>query len=215
MADEIQIGSLRIFTKRAGTVAEIVGLLQDVEAAYNRIFLFFSFVDFFADRERFFRWRDFWREWREFGFPPPFWALFVGFPQIEFLESILPEYKLEVKRIQIESPGFWEFLGALNPLQQIREYLNDRHKRRQDREYREQAERERLLLENELIRRQIWEKENSVFRERINVLREIGFSDDEIRRLIWVYVSQPLIALGKHQDAGLIENADLYSALLE
>jgi hypothetical protein len=208
MADEIQIGSLRIFTKRAGTVAEIVGFLQDVEAAYNRIFLFFSFVDFFADREGFFRWRYFWREWREFGFPPPFWAPFVGFPQIEFLESILPEYKLEVKRIQIESPGFWEFLGALNPLQQIREYLNDRHKRRQDREYREQAERERLLLENELIRRQIWEKENSVLRERISVLREIGFSDDEIRRLIWVYVSQPLIALGKHQDAGLIENAD-------
>jgi hypothetical protein len=207
MADEIQIGSLRIFTKRAGTVAEIVGLLQDVEAAYNRIFLFFSFVDFFGDEERFFRWRH-WREWRELRLPPPFWAPFVGFPQIEFLEAILPEYKLEVKRIQIESPGFWEFLGALNPLQQIREYLNDRHKRRQDREYREQAERERLLLENELIRRQIWEKENSVFRERISVLREIGFSDDEIRRLIWVYVSQPLIALGKHQDAGLIENAD-------
>jgi hypothetical protein len=208
MADEIQIGSLRIFTKRAGTVAEIVGFLQDVEAAYNRIFLFFSFVDFFADRERFFRWRYFWREWREFGFPPPFCAPFAGFPQIEFLESTLPEYKLEVKWIQIESPGFWEFLGALNPLQQIREYLNDRHKRRQDREYREKAERERLLLENELIRRQIWEKENSVFRERINILREIGFSDEEIRRLIWVYVSQPLIALGKHQDAGLIENAD-------
>jgi len=95
-----------------------VGLLQDVEAAYNRIFLFFSLVDFFGDEERFFRWRH-WREWREFGFPPPFWAPFVGFPQIEFLEARLPEYKLEIKRIQIESPGFWEFLGALNPLQQI------------------------------------------------------------------------------------------------
>jgi hypothetical protein len=60
MADEIQTGSLRIFTKRTGTVAEIVGLLQDVEAAYNRIFLFFSFVDFFGDRERLFRWAHFW-----------------------------------------------------------------------------------------------------------------------------------------------------------
>jgi len=108
-----------------------------------------------------------------------------------------------------------QFHQSSRPKKAKVQYLNDRHKRRQDREYREQAERERLLLENELIRRQIWEKENSVFRERINVLREIGFSDDEIRRLIWVYVSQPLIALGKHQDAGLIENADLYSALLE
>ncbi|ACL23611.1 hypothetical protein [Chloroflexus aggregans] len=208
MANEVQIGTLRIFTKRAGTVSEIVGLLQDIETAYNRTFLFFSFVDFFGDRERFFRWRHFWREWREFGFPPPFWMSYAGFPQIGVLEAILPEYKLEVKRIQIESPGFWEFVGALNPLQQIREYLNDRHKRRQDREYREQAERERLQLENELIRRQIWEKENSVFRERINILRERGFPNDEIRRLIWAYVSQPLIALGKHQDVGLIENAD-------
>lgn len=208
MTDEVQTGSLRIFTKRGGTVREIVGFLQDVEDAYNKIFLFSSFVDFFADRERFFMRRYYRRAPGEFGFPPLFWVPFVGLPQFEFPEAMLPEYKLEVKRIQIESPGFWEFLGALNPLQQIREYLNDRHKRRQDREYREQAERERLLLENELIRKQVWEKENSVFREFINVLKEIGFSDEEIRRLIWVYVSQPLIALGKHQDAGLIENAD-------
>ncbi|MEM1552874.1 MAG: hypothetical protein QXH03_09450 [Candidatus Bathyarchaeia archaeon] len=208
MAEELQTGTLRVFTRRAGTVNEIVGFLQDIEVAHNKIFLFFSFLDFFVDRERFFRWRHFWREWREFGFPPPFWMPFVGLPGIEFFQAILPEYKLEVKRIQIESPGFWEFLGALNPLQQIREYLNDRHKRRQDREYREQAERERLRLENEWIQRLIWEKENSVFRERIGILREIGFSDEEIRRLIWVYVSQPLIALGKHQDTGLIETAE-------
>lgn len=202
MIDEVQTGSLRIFTRRGGTVREIVGLLQYVEDAYNKIFLFSLSVDFFADRERFFI------MWRHYGFAPLLWAPFVGLPQFKFFEAMLPEYKLEAKRIQIESPGFWEFLGALNPLQQIREYLNDRHKRRQNREYREQAEGERLLLENELIRRQVWEKENAVLRERINIHKEIGYSDEEIRRLIWVYVSQPLIALGKHQDAGLIENAD-------
>jgi len=119
-----------------------------------------------------------------------------------------PDYRLEIKRIQIESPGFWEFLGALNPLQQIREYLNDRHRRRQDREYREQAERERLILENEMIRRQIWEKDNAILRERIEILRIIGFTDEEIRWLIWHYVSQPLIGLGKHQDSGLIQGAE-------
>ncbi len=68
MANEVQIGSLHIFTRRAGTVSEIVRLLQDVEQAYNKIFLFYSFLDFFSDRERFFMWRHLWREWREFGF---------------------------------------------------------------------------------------------------------------------------------------------------
>ena len=82
----------------------------------------------------------------------------------EALLARLPDYRLEIRRIQINSPGFWEFLGALNPLQQIREYLNDRHRRRQDHKYREQAERERLMLENEMIRRQIWEKENTIFK---------------------------------------------------
>lgn len=202
MTKEIQIGSIRIFTRRGGTVREISGLLHDIEDAYNKIFIFSLFVDFLADREAFLI------IWRRYEFAPLFWTSFVGFPKFEFSEIMLPEHKLEIKKIQIESPGFWEFLGALNPLQQIREYLNDRHKRRQDREYREQAERERLALENELILRQIWEKENSIFREKINMLREIGFSDEQIRRFIWNSVSRPLIELSKHQDSGLIENAD-------
>lgn len=205
MAEELQTGSLLVFARRAGTVNEIVGFLQDIEKAHNKIYHFFSLIDFLTNEKRFGRWRHFWRE---VGFPPFFGMPYVGLTDIEFLQAIPPEYKLEVKRIQIASPGFWEFLGALNPLQQIREYLNDRHRRRQDREYREQAEREKLRLENELIQRQIWEKENSVFRGRIEMLREIGFSDEEIRRLIWVHVSQPLIALGEHQDSGLIESAE-------
>src|SRR5206468_3287516 len=59
-------------------------------------------------------------------------------------ESILPDDRLTIRKIQVASPGFWEFFGSLNPLQQIREYLNDRHKRRQDREYREKSEAEKL-----------------------------------------------------------------------
>ena len=89
---------------------------------------------------------------------------------------------------RIESPGFWEFLGALNPLQQIREYLNGRHKRRQDREYRETAEQERLRLENALIQRQVCEKENAVLRDRINLAKELGYSDHELRQLLWAQV---------------------------
>ena len=110
--------------------------------------------------------------------------------------------------MKLESPGFWEFLGALNPLHQIREYLNDRHKRRQDKEYREQAESERLALENDLIQRQIWEKENSILRDRISVMGDLGLSEEEIRRLVWTNVSSPLIELGSHQDNRMIEDAE-------
>lgn len=52
-------------------------------------------------------------------------------------DTVLPEHRLVIKSIRIESPGFWEVFASLNPLQQIREYLNDRHKRKQDREFRE------------------------------------------------------------------------------
>jgi len=61
-----------------------------------------------------------------------------------------PKDLLEIASFSIHSPGFWEVLGGLNPLQQIREYLNDRHKRRQDREFREAAEKKKLEIENEL-----------------------------------------------------------------
>jgi hypothetical protein len=30
-----------------------------------------------------------------------------------------------VARVELGSPGFWEFAGALNPLEAIRKYLND------------------------------------------------------------------------------------------
>ena len=75
-----------------------------------------------------------------------------------------------------------------------------RHKRRQDREYREQSERTRLELENEMILRQIEEKDVSIFRARIAILREVGYDDSDIRRIVWMSVGNSLSRLGKHQD---------------
>lgn len=102
----------------------------------------------------------------------------------DFADHVLPEYRLELRRVSIQSPGFWEFVGALNPLQQLREYLKDRHERRKDREYRERAEKDKLRLDNELLQRQILEKENSLLHEQIAIMRELGFSDAELRQFI-------------------------------
>ena len=123
-------------------------------------------------------------------------------------EFILPDDRLNIGKIQLASPSFWKFLGSLNPLQQIREYLNDRHRHRQDRVYREKPEAEKLTLENKLIEQQIIEKKNSILRERIEIMKEVGLSNHEIRSLIWENADKPLINLARYQDTGLIESAE-------
>jgi hypothetical protein len=65
-----------------------------------------------------------------------------------------------------------------------------------------------LALENELIRRQIAERDNAILRERIAILRDVGYSDEEIDRLIWSSVGGSLARLGRHQDTRLIGGAE-------
>jgi hypothetical protein len=120
-------------------------------------------------------------------------------------DEITPDYRLELKEVSIQSPGFWEFVGGLNPLQQIREFLKDRHERRKDREYRESAEKERLRLDNELLQRQIHDKETGTLRDQVLLLQELGFGEDVLREIVWARIGPPLAKLGQHQDKGLIE----------
>jgi hypothetical protein len=203
MPDSNDVGRIQVFANRGGTIPEISGFLGDLETAYLSLYQLESSLP----QSR--------RRWRGPMPPELYFDLGLPFllpslplhPRVPASESLLPDRRLVLTRVQIESPGFWEVLGSLNPLQQIREYLNDRHKRRQDREFREAAETEKLRLENDLIQRQVWEKENAVLRERILVLKEMGYSEQEIRQLIWTQVGKPLAILGRHQDSKLIEGA--------
>lgn len=199
MPNESPGGTLRVIALRGGTIGEITAFLTDLEVAYTRLYHFDA------------GWMRPWSLRRrhllfdlEMGMPFPF--LDAAHEELS-AESILPHHRLVVSKISISSPGFWEFLAALNPLQQIREYLNDRHKRRQDREYKEMTERERLILENDLIQRQIAEKDNTILRDRVQLMRELGFSDEEIRQFVWSQIGRPLAHLGRHQDRRLIEGA--------
>jgi hypothetical protein len=200
----VETGVLRILTERGGTVAEITQFLGDLESAYLALY----------DMDR--AWSP-ERTRRHMAFMALPLFNQPGFPNNVLSEprsgaltadTVLPEDRLVVRSVRIESPGFWEVIASFNPLLQIREYLNDRHKRRQDREFREAAERDRLLLENELIQRQVWEKDNSILRERIEFLKKLGLADHDIRQLIWAQLGKPLSDLGKHQDSGLIGGAE-------
>lgn len=194
---------LRITALRGGTVAEVIAFLEDMERAYNSLYSFDVALS---------RWHMARRYWHGFiGLP----EAYFGFLPLEdgpahlaaYSDSMLPEYRLELRRVSIQSPGVWEFIGGLNPLQQLREFLNDRHERRKDHEYRELAEKERLRLDNELLQRQIWEKENSVLREQLSIMREVGLGDAQIQQFIWSRLGTSLSQLGRHQDSGLIEGS--------
>ena len=124
-------------------------------------------------------------------------------PTTDEVSSLVPHSEqLVLSAVQLSSPGFWEFLGKINPLEVIRLYLNDRHERRKDRVYRESAEERRLRLENLKL-------ENEVIASRVKIAKELGATDRDLAPLLNELVNKPLLALDRHQDKGVIENAEI------
>ncbi len=118
--------------------------------------------------------------------------------------SVYPPDQLEITRISIQSPGWVELLGALNPLQQLREYLKDRHERRKDMDWRSASEKERAKLENEALRIQIERDRIGVIGDFNALLERMDIPSDERSQIIWDRVGPPLMRLGHHQDTGLL-----------
>lgn len=121
-------------------------------------------------------------------------------PVYKVRQVVLPNDRLVLYRAKIGSPGIWEFLASLNPLEQIRRYLCDRHERRKDKEWREDEESRKMRLDNLLI-------ETAVIRERIEIFKKLGISDEQIRRIILVNLHEPLSKLDVYQDNDLIGSA--------
>ena len=227
MAEENR--TIRIKAERLGTVKEVRQMLKDFDNAYNSIYAFNFLVDSLqSDRERqrryqkdeFYDLRKYWKEFfrhKDFPYDPMFFEIFwdrhlrkFDETKINLLELqskldiskiVLPSELLVINKVNIQSPGFWEFLGSLNPLQQIREYLKDRHERKKDKNYRSRQE-------EELGELSIIEKKNNIVNQRIGILKELGYSEAEIRQLVSSMIIEPLNKLGNHQDKGLIEGED-------
>jgi hypothetical protein len=122
----------------------------------------------------------------------------------EIASSVPRAEQLILASVSINSPGYWDFIGALNPLEVLRKYLNDRHERRKDHEYRESAEQRRLALENLSL-------ENKVISERVRLAKEIGATDRDSAPLLNELVFKPLGALDRYQDKGVIEHTEIPS----
>lgn len=225
-----EIATLRIKAERLGTVSEIISLLTDLEAAYNNLYAFNFLVDTLShDRERktkqaderFHRLRRYWKDLsfrKDFPFDPFMYEIFFDeyafarpndvLPNLLEFQSridigkiVLPADRLVISKVNIQSPGFWEVLGSLNPIQQIREYLKDWHERKKDDRYRSRQEEEIGELE-------IQERKGRIISQSIETLRNLGYNDAEIRQLVTAMVIQPLNRLGIHQDNGKIEGPD-------
>jgi hypothetical protein len=195
---------LRVFGQGEVEVEFVAAYLMDLKYAYDSIFVFEAVIDGLR------------RSAREFPFPSYQYALASGWPVAsrrgvrhlrdwppapDQIASLVPNSdRLILTGVRLASPGFWDFLGKLNPLEVLRQYLNDRHERRKDYKYRESAEERRLLLEN-------LERENRVIAERIRIARDLGATTSDLAPLLNDLIYKPLVTLGRHQDQGVIEGA--------
>lgn len=175
-------GVLRIFGGTSSAASDIGHWIVNLDHAYCGIFTFFQKID-----DAF------------LSLQPDLLRASTKLPVEQFLA---PSERLRFHRAAFASDGSWDFLGQLNPLEVIRKYLNDRHERRKDREYRESAERRRLDLENELL-------ETKVIAEKLKVARDMGVAQRDIAATVNTKILIPLRRLDALQDEGAIHNAEL------
>lgn len=176
--------TLTINANRLGSVEEIISFLNDIEKAYNGILCFEREIDSILSS----------------------YGNNRSLPLEIFDYNIKEEDKLILNKIRIQSPGLWEFIGSINPIQQIREFLKDHHERKKDRLYRMRQEKERNDLELEKLRL-------SVISDKIEMLESIGYPKEDIKNIVESLVLKPLEKLSIHQDNHLINDVvdDRYS----
>lgn len=186
---------LRINTETLGDIRQIIDYLQLLEKAYNHLYAF----DFIVTEAKL-RHIELNKSRYSFqGNTSPVRAI----PSVRKPETVvLPEDRIQVSSIVIKSPGFWEFIGNINPLEVLRKYLCDRHERKKDTDYRNHQEQERGALENEKLRVE-------VVHEKVKLLKELGVPENRIREALFKHVIQPLGELDAVQDRGLVVDAEI------
>ncbi len=189
-------GVVKLNIQRGAGIAEFASFLVDLENAYLALRLLPT-----IDSARHFTRR--WHFLVDYQGVDPSTLRYRHWPEISGRE-IYPKDQLEITRINIQSPGWIELLGSLNPLQQIREYLKDRHDRTKDRAWRGETEKERALLENDILRNQAEHERINVISAFSELLEHVGFSSEERQRAVWERLGPPMMRLANHQDTGLL-----------
>jgi hypothetical protein len=196
MRDTESLSLLRLHSFGGVRLSDIIDLLSAVDHAYNGLLIF---NNLFRERtEQTTRQVIYERPW------VPFRAGRYGLklsPE-EIALLVLPTDRLILHSAQLQSPGLLDFLGKLNPLEVIRQFMVDRHERRKDLEYREDAERRRLDLENYIL-------EMDAVKATIENARSIGATDEDLAPILNQVLYTPLKTLQQFQDRGLLETAEI------
>ena len=186
---------LRVNTEKLGDIRDIIRYLQDLEKAYNHLYTFDFIISDAKRRHK--KLNE--SQYSSRGTSKPVRTI----PSIRKPEEVvLPDDRIQLTSIVIKSPGFWEFLGNINPIEVLRKYLCDRHERKKDDSYRNQQEKERGELENEKLRTQ-------VVQDKVKILKELGVPEEKIRKVVFEHVIRPLGELDAIQDKGLVVDAEI------
>jgi hypothetical protein len=139
--------------------------------------------------------------------PPPTTGLRADLrrrPPTPVLHALTPrDQRLQVVKIAVASPGIWEFLGALNPLTFINDFLAQRHERNKDFTYRNEAERRRLDAENRRLEIENEIQEVQLVRDRLQLAQALGISPEDQRVLLNRFAVRPLLELDTVIDRGM------------
>ncbi|UJB73211.1 hypothetical protein HRE53_32115 (plasmid) [Acaryochloris sp. 'Moss Beach'] len=130
-------------------------------------------------------------------------------PTSKKVAAMVPEAdRLKLIGIELHSPGFWDFLGKLSPLEVLRQYLNDRHERQKDHEFRSPAETRKLDLENQSL-------ELDIIERKIGILEHLGAKDRDLALLKEYLLAKSLRQLDPYQDQGLIFESEIVDPNIE
>lgn len=192
---DVERGRLRVAAESGQAVSDTIHFLEVIRTAYNGILAIAAVLDGYIEPSKLRRYAT-----------PPVWELnFLPYQSIsspdlsdEAIAGIIPpQDQLLLWQVRLSSPGFWEFVGLLNPLEVVRRFINDCHHRRQDREYRETFERRNLELQNEIV-------ETGMLRERIELARSLGVPEHHLTYLMNRLVYGPLQQIEILCDRGMI-----------
>lgn len=201
-----KLQKFRIYGNTLGTMQDVIFLLMTIELNYDYILMCDNLL---TTSEHNYRIKSFLKKYeaqensvkREF----------IDFYNNLGMEDLISvEERLVISSTNFNSPRFWDIIGSLNPLSQIRDYIQERDLRKREQEFlildkeTKNLENEKIKLQNDILKLDITQK-------MINQLREIGFSNDEMLPIIKEYYSN-LELLNPHIDSGRITSMEIVNS---